>query len=219
MFGNFKELPPIEVLAAIAQTSGMLKLSQSRPKRAIELHLCNAQLRGLRVNTRRIKEPVEARAMLLEIIACREGSFVFERLAQDRLLSDHTLSIQQIVSYGALRESEIQQYHSYLPDPATVFGLAQPTNGRLEDDLHAFWEQAQFLLTRHSSANEIAVGLHLDLGWVQLALYKLRVAGFVRPVQRIREVQMPSPPARVPEQPTLVSQLLDAALRVTKKGS
>lgn len=210
MFGNLKEFPLLEVINMLEQRVGVLRFSHVDHYKELDLHINQGQLCGMRVDTRRIKDSFEARSYLLELAGCHQGDFVFNRRGTEDLLKDYALTVRNVISLENSREFEIQQYRAYLPDPATVFALAQPSNGRFEDDLNAFWEQAQFLLTRHSSASEIAASLRLDLDWVQLALYKLRVAGVVRPVQRIREIQLPASPASVTVQPTLVSRLLGA---------
>ncbi len=211
IFGDLKEFPLIEVLGMLEQRVGVLRFTQLQHCKELDLHLDKGQLCGMRVDALRVKDSAEARSYLFELASTRQGAFIFNRRATEDLLKDYALSVRHALSGGAARaETEIQQYRAFLPDPATVFTVSQPTNARLEDDLHAFWLQAQFLLTRSSSAEGIAATMRLDLGWVQLALYKLRVAGFVRPVQRIREMQTPPPPTQAVPKPSLISKLLGA---------
>jgi hypothetical protein len=224
IFGNLTEFPLVEVLAMLEGRTGMLRFTQIGMHTTLDLHLENGQLRGLTVDARRVSQSFEARSYLMELVGQRQGEFAFERKRLEELHCDFSLSARGVVMQGAVYSDEIEQYRSYLPEPATVFTVAADTTGWLEDELKVFWERAGFLLSRHASAQDIALELRLDLPWVQLALYKLRVAGVIRPARRISDEPTPRPAARQPvvatttstsasssaARPTLVSRLLGA---------
>ncbi|NJK46350.1 MAG: DUF4388 domain-containing protein, partial [Pleurocapsa sp. SU_196_0] len=217
IFGNLTEFPLVEVLAMLEGRTGILRFTQVGMHTTLDLHLENGQLRALVADAQPVKESFEARSYLMELVGRRQGEFSFERKRLQELRGDFSLSARSVVLQGAVYDSEIEQYRSYLPEPATVFTVAANTTGWLEDELKLFWERSQFLLSRHASAQDIASELRLDLSWVQLALYKLRVAGVIRPARRIADAPTPSPVARQPvvatttnARPTLVSRLLGA---------
>ncbi len=216
IFGNLNEFPFIEVLAMLEQRVGVLRFSNIAQYQTLELHLSNGQLQGMQVDSHVVRESFEARSYLMELVGQHRGEFSFDRRDAARMLNDFSLSARSVLFQGAAYLDEIQQYKNHLPEPTTVFTMAVANSSWLDDDLKPFWERAQSLLSRHSSAEEIARALNLNLNWVQLALYKLRLAGFVRPVRRVSEpvagLQTPFGQADSPRAPLPNTALLNAAL-------
>jgi hypothetical protein len=206
IFGNLTEFPFVEVLAMLEARTGILHFASAGLYKALELHLEQGQLRGFRVDGRTVRDGFEVRSYLLELSALKRGEFVFERKRAEELLNDHAFPVRGAVFQDAPRQAEIDQYREYLPEPGTVFTVADESVTWLEDELRDFWERSRLLLARHASAQEISSSLRLDVAWVQLALYKLRVAGLVRPTRRIVDApNLPIPNLQVPTRDTLAT--------------
>ena len=220
IFGNLTEFPFLEVISMLRSRSGVLHFSNLRPYESIELRLEAGQLQGLTVDGVPIFDAGMARSYLLEINDKRNGDFEFRK---SRDLSTRQPPLRIVVTDALLTISATSDSFpipdAQLPDPQTRFTLTAVEVARLEDDLKIFWVKAQPLLLRGSSAEQIAQILRLELRMVQVAFYKLRTIGAIRPARRIEET-MPTrlPAVTAPNQPvsptapkpSLVSRLLGA---------
>ena len=232
IFGSLTEFPFLEVISMLRSRSGVLHFRNLRPYESLELDLQAGQLQRLTVDGVAIFDAGMARSYLLEISDQRVGDFEFRK--------SHDLSAPQsplnIVVTDALRSGACSDSlhipEAHLPDPQTRFTpTAAAHSAQLEDELRSFWVKARPLLSRGSSAEQLARELQLELRVAQVALYKLRTSGAIRPARRIEETMPISPPAATaPSQsvhtsqsvhspkPSLVSRLL-GALSFARKGS
>ena len=220
IFGNLTEFPFLEVISMLQNRSGVLHFSNLRPYESVELQMQDGQLQGLTVDHVPIFDGQMARSYLLEIAEKRIGDFEFKK-SRDLILRQPPLKI--VVKDALLRSgagNEVFQVpDAQLPDPQTRFTPAATEVTLMEDDLKSFWVRAQPLLSRGSSAEQIASELRLELSVVQLAFYRLRTIGAIRPARRIEETMpiktqaapTPTQSGSVPApKPSLVSRLLGA---------
>ena len=228
IFGNLTEFPFLEVISMLQSRTGSLHFSNLRPYESVELQLQEGQLQRLTVDGVPIFDAQMARSYLCEIAAKRSGDFEFKK-SRD---ATHSQSPLRIVVTDALLgigvTSDLQVADAHLPDPQTRFAPASAAIAHLDNDLRSFWDRAQPLLSNGSSAEQIAQHLHLELRAVQVALYKLRTIGAIRPARRIEET-MPIKPVitpapsqsmsvSIPPKSSLVSRLL-GALSFMRKAS
>lgn len=220
IYGNLTEFPFLEVISMLQNRIGVLHFTNLRPYESVELHLHEGRLQSLAVDGVLIFDAQIARSYLSEIAVRRTGDFEF-RKSKDLNIRHSPLNI--VVTNALLRSGAsddlFQVPDVQLPDPQTRFTPAAAETAHVEDDLKTFWLRAQPLLSRGSSAEQIARDLRLELRVVQLALHKLRTIGAIRPARRIEEtvpIKTPAAPTPSPSfsppppKPSLVSRLLGA---------
>ena len=217
IFGNLTEFPFLEVISMLQNRSGILHFSNLRPYESIELHLQAGQLQNLIVDGVPIFDAAMACSYLLEINDQRIGDFEFRKSRESALRQPLNIAVTDALLRSANGSSVFQVPDAQLPDVQTRFTPAAAEIAHLEDDLKIFWVRAQPLLLRGSSAEQIANELRLEVRHVQLALYKLRTIGVIRPARRIEETMSSKPQVIAPThtqsaspKPTLVSRLLGA---------
>ncbi len=228
VFGDLAEFPLLEVFGMLERRCGVLRFSKVGRFTNLEFHLNNAQLQGLVIDGKVVRDGLLAKNLLVEIANARDGKFEFQRVptSSDTLLNDLAISINEVLLRRATLDDEWNNYRESLPDSETRFMLSSQELVWLEGDLQIFWNQAEPLLEYGVSAKDLAIRLNLEVKMVQLNLYKLRVLGVIRPARRIQEVadiragnfpsreSRPSPTRSQPTQPqakpTLVSRLLGA---------
>ncbi len=228
VFGNLTEFPLLEVFGMLERRCGVLRFTRVGRFANLEFHLNNAQLQGLVVDGKVMRDGLMAKNLLVEIANIRDGKFEFQRVpvGSDVLLNDLAISINEVLLRRATLDDEWNNYRENLPDGETRFMLSSQELVWLDGDLQFFWNQAEPLLEYGISAKDLAVRLSLEVKMVQVNLYKLRVLGVIRPARRMQEVSdiragnfpgresRPAPvyipPVAPQAKPTLVSRLLGA---------
>jgi hypothetical protein len=223
IFGNLTEFPFPEIVSMLDRRIGVLKFANVKGYEQLELHLNHGQIHGLKVNGAAIEDVFKAKAYLAELFNETQGNFIFEKIRPEFLRHDFSYPIMGMLLHSSAVKDEVAHYRDQLPDIGTRFTIVTQETVWLEENLRDFWMKAQPWLLRGSSAQDIASALNLQMAQVQLLLYKLRLAGLIRPARRIMEttspqVSAPTAPVSVLAQsttssqpkPGLVSRLLSA---------
>jgi hypothetical protein len=235
IFGNLTEFPFPEIASMLDRRVGILKFANVRSYTRLELHLNQGQIQGLQVDGTVVQDGFKVKAYVMELFNETQGNFIFEKVRVESLRHDFSNPLVGMLLQSSAVKDEYEHYRDQLPDVATRFTIITQEAASLEDTLRDFWFRAQPCLLRGSSAQELAQALGMQASQVQLFLYKLRLAGLIRPARRIAEntsntapVAPRTPSLVVPHKPTpapssapkqgLVSRLL-GALRLLRSAS
>lgn len=188
LFGNLRDIPLADLLAMLVGRQGVLEvfgLPGLKP--------CQIAVRGGRIlwvkQGGKLLEPLQARALLVELVARKEGAFEFHpglpRPEGPLLGWSLERALLDITTY----QDERQAYRDQLPHPETRFRVGREL--RLEEEpLKGFWQQARPFLQQEASARDLARVLCLPLEEVRFYLHKLRLLGAVVPVRTFAETQL-----------------------------
>jgi hypothetical protein len=190
VFGNLTEFPLLEVVGMLERRCGVLRFEKIGHYSSLEFHLNNAQLQGLVIDGKIMRDGFAAKNLLLEVANVREGQFEFQRLPlhSEAMLNDLAISVNEVLLRRAALDDEWENFRENLPDVETRFIVATQDLVWLDDELQAFWNQAEPFLEYGISTSDMAKRLTLDIRLVQVNLYKLRTAGIIRPARRVQEV-------------------------------
>jgi hypothetical protein len=186
MFGSLSEFSFLEIINMIQQRTGVLRVTQTAAQRVLECAMENGRLRALRLDFKVVTDEEEAKTVLLEIAAERQGDFVFHRRPLEQSQKQFFIAVTELLSKSTVLDDLFQE-SDQLPNAQTRFMSVNHYAGDLTYDLQLFWQRAHSLLARGASAEEITDALTLDQNKVRMQLQGLRIAGAIRPVRRIEE--------------------------------
>jgi hypothetical protein len=211
IFGNLTEFPFPEIISMLDRRIGILKFTNVKGYSQLELHLNHGQIHGLKINGASITDGFRAKTYLTELFNETQGNFIFEKTRPESLSHDFSYPIVGLLLQSSAVTDEVEHYRDQLPDVATRFTIVTQETVWLEEHLRDFWTRAQPWLLRGSSARDIAQALNLQTAQVRLLLYKLRLAGLIRPARRLAETA--PPPARTPTPVTPSAPQLIASIQ------
>jgi len=188
IFGDFQDMPLVDLLSLLGRRSGLLDVWDVGGKR-------NRYILALdRGNLLWVKDeggyldPLKARSTLLELASAGRGAFEFTPVEPPKGSPLLNWPIERVLLSVTTIHDELASYNSLLPDPKTRFQVAA-LEVWLEEPLYSFWERAKPLLQTGASAEDLASRLRLPLDEVRYYLHKLRLAGKVAPVRAYEETR------------------------------
>jgi hypothetical protein len=188
IFGDFQDMPLVDLLSMLGRRSGLLDVWDVGGKR-------NRYILALdRGNLLWVKDeggyldPLKARSTLLELASAGRGAFEFTPVEPPKGSPLLNWPIERVLLSVTTIHDELGSYNSLLPDPKTRFQVAA-LEVWLEEPLYSFWERAKPLLQAGASAEDLASRLRLPLDEVRYYLHKLRLAGKVAPVRAYEETR------------------------------
>jgi len=188
IFGDFQDMPLVDLLSMLGRRSGLLDVWDVGGKR-------NRYILALdRGNLLWVKDeggyldPLKARSTLLELASAGRGAFEFTPVEPPKGSPLLNWPIERVLLSVTTIHDELASYNSLLPDPKTRFQVAA-LEVWLEEPLYSFWERAKPLLQAGASAEDLASRLRLPLDEVRYYLHKLRLAGKVAPVRAYEETR------------------------------
>jgi hypothetical protein len=188
IFGDFQDMPLVDLLSMLGRRSGLLDVWDVGGKR-------NRYILALdRGNLLWVKDeggyldPLKARSVLLELASAGRGAFEFTPVEPPKGSPLLNWPIERVLLSVTTIHDELASYNSLLPDPKTRFQVAA-LEVWLEEPLYSFWERAKPLLQAGASAEDLASRLRLPLDEVRYYLHKLRLAGKVAPVRAYEETR------------------------------
>jgi len=188
IFGDFQDMPLVDLLSMLGRRSGLLDVWDVGEKR-------NRYILALdRGNILWMKDeggyldPLKARSTILELASARRGAFEFTPVEPPKGSPLLNWPIERVLLSVTTIHDELASYNSLLPDPKTRFQAAA-LEVWLEEPLYSFWERAKPLLQTGASAEDLASRLRLPLDEVRYYLHKLRLAGKVAPVRAYEETR------------------------------
>lgn len=188
IFGDFQDMPLVDLLSLLGRRSGLLDVWDVGGKR-------NRYILALdRGNLLWVKDeggyldPLKARSTLLELASAGRGAFEFTPVEPPKGSPLLNWPIERVLLSVTTIHDELASYNSLLPDPKTRFQVAA-LEVWLEEPLYSFWERAKPLLQAGASAEDLASRLRLPLDEVRYYLHKLRLAGKVAPVRAYEETR------------------------------
>lgn len=175
LFGSLQDLPLAELLPILRGRTGVLEvLLPARPKVGVALR--EGRIQEVREG-KRVLDPLEARALLMELLDHREGSFEFQPGPVERGLD---WPVERFLLLSVTVADEIQGYRDALPHPRTRFALKRGVREDLLDEpLLSFWRRAKEHLETPTSVEDLARLLHLPQDQTAYYLHKLRLLGLV----------------------------------------
>jgi hypothetical protein len=188
IFGDFQDMPLVDLLSMLGRRSGLLDVWDVGGKR-------NRYILALdRGNLLWVKDeggyldPLKARSTLLELASAGRGAFEFTPVEPPKGSPLLNWPIERVLLSVTTIHDELASYNSLLPDPRTRFQVAA-LEVWLEEPLYSFWERAKPLLQAGASAEDLASRLRLPLDEARYYLHKLRLAGKVAPVRAYEETR------------------------------
>lgn len=234
MFGNFSELPFLEVIRLLRKRQGRLVIRTERNE-SYKLFVQNGMLVKMLHENCSIENNFVQN--LLELSRSNSGSFEFIDLAYP--LEDHSMNldldgldswlIAQTPNLSKLdRElEELERLRDALPHPQTFFVVSEMRSLHAQATLSIFLERwrvshptVEGMLMQGMNAEQLAEITLLTLERAQLALYRLHLAEVVH-VKRVKEnLSMPIARSAEPNvrKPSLISRLLGALGLIGAKG-
>ena len=223
MFGNFSELPFLEVIRLVRGRRGRLTV-HSENGRVYKLFVQDGML--VEVLRGEGEIVVNLTQDLLMLTRSRTGRFEFMQLPNPLPNTKMNLSLESLDSWLMTQDSsssegertarDLEQFRDSLPHPSTFFVSLEQSSAEAQSSLKSFLER--WGLVHPTLGEMVRVGVSAEqlqnvpsfpLEHAQLALYRLQQAGAVG-VMRARERQdapMSTSPVR---KPGLLSRLLGA---------
>jgi hypothetical protein len=188
IFGDFQDMPLVDLLSMLGRRSGLLDLWDVGGKRnRYILALDRGNLLWMK-DEQGYLDPLNARSTLLELASAGRGAFEFTPVEPPKGSPLLNWPIERVLLSVTTVQDELASYNSLLPDPKTRFQVAT-LEVWLEEPLHSFWERAKPLLQAGASAEDLASRLRLPLDEVRYYLHKLRLTGKVAPVRAYEETR------------------------------
>jgi hypothetical protein len=188
IFGDFQDMPLVDLLSMLGRRSGLLDVWDVGGKRnRYILALDRGNLLWMKDEGGYL-DPLKARSALLELASAGRGAFEFTPVEPPKGSLLLNWPIEQVLLSVTTIHDELASYNSLLPDPKTRFQVAA-LEVWLEEPLYSFWERAKPLLQAGASAEDLASRLRLPLDEVRYYLHKLRLAGKVVPVRAYEETR------------------------------
>ena len=188
IFGDFQDMPLVDLLSMLGRRSGLLDVWDVGGKRnRYILALDRGNLLWMKDEGGYL-DPLKARSTLLELASAGRGAFEFTPVEPPKGSPLLNWPIERVLLSVTTIHDELASYNSLLPDPKTRFQVAA-LEVWLEEPLYSFWERAKPLLQAGASAEDLASRLRLPLDEVRYYLHKLRLAGKVAPVRAYEETR------------------------------
>jgi hypothetical protein len=188
IFGDFQDMPLVDLLSMLGRRSGLLDVWDVEGKRnRYILALDRGNLLWMKDEGGYL-DPLKARSTLLELASAGRGAFEFTPVEPPKGSPLLNWPIERVLLSVTTIHDELASYNSLLPDPKTRFQVAA-LEVWLEEPLYSFWERAKPLLQTGASAEDLASRLRLPLDEVRYYLHKLRLAGKVAPVRAYEETR------------------------------
>ena len=188
IFGDFQDMPLVDLLSMLGRRSGLLDVWDVEGKRnRYILALDRGNLLWMKDEGGYL-DPLKARSALLELASAGRGAFEFTPIEPPKGSPLLNWPIERVLLSVTTVHDEIASYNSLLPDPKTRFQVAA-LEVWLEEPLYSFWERAKPLLQTGASAEDLASRLRLPLDEVRYYLHKLRLVGKVVPVRAYEETR------------------------------
>jgi hypothetical protein len=188
IFGDFQDMPLVDLLSMLGRRSGLLDVWDVEGKRnRYILALDRGNLLWMKDEGGYL-DPLKARSALLELASAGRGAFEFTPVEPPKGSPLLNWPIERVLLSVTTVHDEIASYNSLLPDPKTRFQVAA-LEVWLEEPLYSFWERAKPLLQTGASAEDLASRLRLPLDEVRYYLHKLRLVGKVAPVRAYEETR------------------------------
>jgi hypothetical protein len=188
IFGDFQDMPLVDLLSMLGRRSGLLDVWDVGGKRnRYILALDRGNLLWMKDEGGYL-DPLKARSALLELAFAGRGAFEFTPVEPPKGSPLLNWPIDRVLLSVTTIHDELASYNSLLPDPKTRFQVAA-LEVWLEEPLYSFWERAKPLLQTGASAEDLASRLRLPLDEVRYYLHKLRLAGKVAPVRAYEETR------------------------------
>jgi hypothetical protein len=188
IFGDFQNMPLVDLLSMLGRRSGLLDVWDVEGKRnRYILALDRGNLLWMK-DERGYLDPLKARSTLLELASAGRGAFEFTPVEPPKGSPLLNWPIERVLLSVTTIHDELASYNSLLPNPKTRFQVAA-LEVWLEEPLYSFWERAKPLLQAGASAEDLASQLQLPLDEVRYYLHKLRLAGKVAPVRAYEETR------------------------------
>ena len=188
IFGDFQDMPLVDLLSMLGRRSGLLDVWDVGGKRnRYILALDRGNLLWMKDEGGYL-DPLKARSTLLELASAGRGAFEFTPVEPPKGSPLLNWPIERVLLSVTTIHDELASYNSLLPDPKTRFQVAA-LEVWLEEPLYSFWERAKPLLQTGASAEDLASRLRLPLDEVRYYLHKLRLAGKVAPVRAYEETR------------------------------
>jgi hypothetical protein len=188
IFGDFQDMPLLDLLSMLGGRSGLLDVWDVEGKRnRYILALDRGNLLWMKDEGGYL-DPLKARSALLELASAGRGAFEFTPVEPPKGSPLLNWPIERVLLSVTTIHDELASYNSLLPDPKTRFQVAA-LEVWLEEPLYSFWERAKPLLQTGASAEDLASRLRLPLDEVRYYLHKLRLAGKVAPVRAYEETR------------------------------
>ena len=188
IFGDFQDMPLVDLLSMLGRRSGLLDVWDVGGKRnRYILALDRGNLLWMKDEGGYL-DPLKARSALLELASAGRGAFEFTPIEPPKGSPLLNWPIERVLLSVTTIHDELASYNSLLPDPKTRFQVAA-LEVWLEEPLYSFWERAKPLLQAGASAEDLASRLRLPLDEVRYYLHKLRLVGKVAPVRAYEETR------------------------------
>ena len=229
MFGNFSELPFLEIVRLLRERRGRLVVRTASGK-VFKLFLQDGALVDFLHGDVPMRQTVAQD--LLSLSRSSTGSFEFMQLPNPLPHTALNLPLESLESWLSGQDTQYSEVERYtqdverlrdsLPHVSTLFVPVLMTSTEAQAQLKAFLERwsieypaLESSLLQGVSAEQLSSVLSLPLEHAQLTLYRLQQAGALA-VKRVRaevEVYAASTPAAVPapaRKPGLLARLLGA---------
>lgn len=212
IFGTFDEISPPEALTATGRGTGVF-IAHVPPAHHYEIFLRAGSITGFREDGVLLDDIMRLHDRFTDLLLMRVGDFEFRRLPSVRVEGSFHVPLEQMVVTGLACAEELNTAPELLPSPETVFEWVGHKEVWLGDELQLFWERSEHALRNGSTAEILAELANTSTSKAQWYLYKLRLAGLVRPRRLQRGVPPPMRPAKpVVESSTASSDLKDDLL-------
>ncbi len=186
LFGSLREMTLAELLPLLARKTGVLEvILPGRPKVGISFK--DGHIQEVREGKRSL-DPLEARALLMELLYLKEGSFEFH---PGPVQKGFNWRVEGFLLLTATLMDELSGRKEELPHPKTRFTLKAGVGENLLDEpLLSFWNKAKTLLKGPQSVETLAENLNLPPDHVAYYLHKLRLLGLVEPYRAVERAEV-----------------------------
>jgi hypothetical protein len=223
MFGNFTELPFLEVIRLVRSRRGRLTVYPENG-RVYKLFVQDGSLVSVLLGDVQVGHTVVQDLLLLT--HSRTGRFEFMQLPNVLPNTQMNLSLEGLDSWLLSQDShssesertarDLEQFRDSLPHPSTVFAMLEQRSGEAQSSLQGFLErwsmvhpQLAEMLRQGISAEQLQNASFLPLEQAQLALYRLQQVSAIG-VMRARDRQDAPVSTSPVRKPGLLSRLLGA---------
>lgn len=203
IFGTFDEISPPEALTAAGRGTGVF-IAHVPPAHHYEIFLRAGSITGFREDGVLLDDIMRLHDRFTDLLLMRVGDFEFRRLPSVRVEGPFHVPLEQMVVTGMACAEELNLAPELLPSSETVFEWVEHNDVWLGDELQLFWERSEHALRNGASAEVLAEMANTSTSKAQWYLYKLRLAGLVRP----RRLQRAVAPAAGGAKPTADFSLL-----------
>lgn len=151
------------------------------PARTVEIQLRSGNLVDYTENGTSVRDVLALSDRFQNFLEQRTGGFEFFQAEGAAPHTQVAQQLAQLVSNAMGQAQDILQADAHLPSAQTRFLLTGKEGIWLQEDLQIFWERAEPHLRQAASALQLSGCTGVNVRKAQWFLYRLRLAGLVRP--------------------------------------